>query len=233
MNESEALNAVNKIFQAVFATDNHLSIAEIKQKFAFDLDLPNKVQDFITSEDAWAATTNADTYITQKNMEEYDSAHDWMQPKQDFGTIADIITAWEKINHLTTDRLSDSINVKYSDPIYRSENVYCSTNCNDSKFLVFCNSCGSNNEYLLASARSGHCNFCIRTDDSINCSNSFSVIYSNKVINSLFIQDCFDLYECMFCSHIACKKFCIANMQFSEQEYFVIKPQIIQWILQQ
>ena len=74
-------------------------------------------------------------------------------------------------------------------------------------------------------------NFCIRCDDSKNCSNSYNVICSNKVNNSLFIQDCFDLYECMFCSHIASKRYCIANMQFEEQEYFAIKKVIIDWIL--
>ena len=48
---------------------------------------------------------------------------------------------------------------------------------------------------------------------------------------SLFIQDCFDLYECLFCAHIVHQKFCIANMQFEEAEYFAIKAQVIEWIL--
>ena len=86
-------------------------------------------------------------------------------------------------------------------------------------------------EYTLASQRSKSCSFCIRTDDSKNCSNSYNVICSNKVINSLFIQDCYDLYECIFCSHIASKRYCIANMQFEEAEYFEIKKLIIDWIL--
>lgn len=52
-----------------------------------------------------------------------------------------------------------------------------------------------------------------------------------KDINSLFIQDCYDLYECMFCSHIASKRYYIANMQFEEDEYYQIKESIMQWIL--
>jgi len=83
----------------------------------------------------------------------------------------------------------------------------------------------------LASCRSISSNFCIRCDDLQNCSNSYSVICSNKIINSLFIQDCFDLYECMFCSHIAGKKYCIANMQFEKEEYFEIKKIVVEWIL--
>ena len=73
--------------------------------------------------------------------------------------------------------------------------------------------------------------FSIRCDDSKSCTNSYSVICSNKVSNSLFIQDCFDLHECMFCSHIASKRHCIANMQFEEEEYYALKKLIIDWIL--
>ena len=124
----------------------------------------------------------------------------------------------------------NSINVSKSDTIYRCENVYRCTDCSDSKNIIYCDSCGES-EFLIASQRSGNCNFCIRCDDSKNCSNSYNVICSNKVNNSLFIQDCFDLYECMFCSHIASKRYCIANMQFEEQEYFAIKKVIIDWIL--
>ena len=128
------------------------------------------------------------------------------------------------------ERVYDSINVSKSDTIYRCENVYRCTDCSDSKNIIYCDSCGES-EFLIASQRSGNCNFCIRCDDSKNCSNSYNVICSNKVNNSLFIQDCFDLYECMFCSHIASKRYCIANMQFEEQEYFAIKKVIIDWIL--
>ncbi|MDE5630193.1 MAG: hypothetical protein K2I70_01190, partial [Bacilli bacterium] len=108
--------------------------------------------------------------------------------------------------------------------------VYRSTDCNRCKNIVFCDSCG-NSEFLLASQRSGTCSFSIRTDDSKDCSNSYNVICSNKVTNSLFIQDCFNLYECMFCSHIANKRYCIANMQFEEEEYFEIKRAVIDWIM--
>ena len=117
-----------------------------------------------------------------------------------------------------------------SDTIYRSENVYRCTDCNECKNIIYCDSCANCN-YTLASSRSSNCDFCIRTDDSKDCSNSYNVICSNKIKNSLFIQDCFDLYECMFCSHIATKKYCIANMQFEEEEYYEIKKTIIEWIL--
>ena len=154
----------------------------------------------------------------------------WMVPKPENQSLAEYISLWDAINFTTTERVYDSIDVVQSDTIYRCQNVYRSTGCSDSTNLIFCDSC-TNCEYLLASQRSGTCSFCIRTDDSKDCSNCYSVICSNKVRNSFFIQDCFDLDECMFCAHIASKRFCIANMQFEEEEYYEIKKAVVSWIL--
>lgn len=73
--------------------------------------------------------------------------------------------------------------------------------------------------------------FCLRVDDSGNCTNSYNVICSKNISNSFFIQDCSNLHECIFCAHISNKKYCISNMQFEEKEYFEIKKYIIDWIL--
>ena len=161
-------------------------------------------------------------FAVKKNVDEI--------KRKNFSNLQELIDIWNSINFTTTERVYDSINVIKSDTIYRCENVYRSTGCSDSKNIIYSDSCGQC-EFLLASQRSFACTFCIRTDDSKNCSNSYNVICSNKVINSFFIQDCFNLNECMFCSHIANKKYCIANMQFEEEEYFEIKKTIISWIL--
>lgn len=150
--------------------------------------------------------------------------------KRKITSLEELIKIWNNNNLTTTERVYDSENVFQSDTIYRCENVYRSSNCSDSKNIVYSDSCGAS-EYLLASQRTGTSTFCIRVDDSKDCSNSYNVICSNKIINSFFIQDCFDLYECIFCSHIASKKYCIANMQLEEEEYFEIKEAIIEWIL--
>ena len=42
---------------------------------------------------------------------------------------------------------------------------------------------------------------------------------------------CYDISDCMFCSHISGKRFCIANMQFSEEEYKRLKELVIRWVL--
>lgn len=229
MNDNKALDIVNKIFRNVFDIDNNYTLDELLERFAFDVKLPKQVYDSLTNEITWADAINSGRFITNKNMEKRDKMQGWMLPKKDISNLQELIDIWKTINLTTTERVYDSIDVVKSDTIYRCENVYHSTDCSDSKNIIFCDSC-SNSEFLLASQRSSICNFCIRTDDSTNCSNSYNIICSNKISNSLFIQDCFDLYECMFCSHIASKRFCIANMQFDEEEYYEIKNMIIEWI---
>ena len=230
MNDNIALDIVNKIFNSVFETDNKFSLEDLLDKFAFDIKLPNKVNDSTTNEITWTDSINSGKFITNQNMQKRDESIGWMLPKKDINNLEELIDIWNSINLTTTERFFNSVNVAKSDTIYGCQNVYRCSNCSNSKNIIYCDSCGSS-EYLLASQRSGNCNFCIRCDDSKDCSNSYSVIYSNKVSNSLFIQDCFNLYECMFCSHIASKNFCIANMQFEESEYYEIKKLIIDWIL--
>ena len=230
MNDKLALEIINKIFNSIFDKNNSFSLEELLEKYAFDIKLPKQVNDSITNEITWADSINSGKFITNKNMEIKDSKDGWMLPKREISNLQELIDIWNSINLTTTERVYDSINVCKSDTIYRSENVYRCTDCSESKNIIYCDSC-MNCNYTLASSRSSNCDFCIRTDDSKDCSNSYNVICSNKVKNSLFIQDCFDLYECMFCSHIATKKYCIANMQFEEEEYYEIKKTIIEWIL--
>lgn len=230
MKDVFVLEIINKIFQNIFDKDNPYSLDSLLEKFAFDIKLPKQVNDSTTNEITWADSINSGRFITNKNMEKRDSTEGWMLPKKEINNLQELIDIWNTINLTVTERVYDSINTEKSDTIYRCENVYRCTNCNDSKNIVYCDSC-SRSEFLLASSRSITCNFCIRCDDSKACSNSYNIICSNKVSNSLFIQDCFDLYECMFCSHIASKRFCIANMQFEEQEYYEIKKLIVEWIL--
>lgn len=231
MNESYTLEIINKIFINVFEKNNTFSLEEILNKFAYDIDIPRKVTDYLTNEITWTDSIDMNKkFITNKNMQEKDIREGWMQEKRNITNLEDLINIWQEINLTTTERVYDSVNVTKSDTIYRCENVYQSSDCSDSKNIIYCESCGKSN-YLLASKRSGTCSFSIRIDDSKECSNSYNVICSNKISNSIFIQDCSSLYECMFCSHISNKKYCIANMQFEEDEYFYIKKEIVNWLL--
>lgn len=230
MNDKIALEIVNKIFKNVLGVECSFTINGVLEKFAFDIKLPKKVYDITTNQETWADSISSGKFITLENMEKKDKETGWMLEKRELSSFDELLEIWENVNLTTTERVYDSLDVSQSDTIYRCEKIFHSSNCSDSKNLIYCDSCG-NSEFLLASQRSGSSNYSIRCDDSVNCSNSYNVICSNKIVNSFFIQDCFDLYECMFCSHIASKRYCIANMQFEEEEYFEIKEMIIKWIL--
>lgn len=230
MNDEKALLIVDKIFENIFKVKNKKTLDMLLEQYAFDIKLPQLVYDYQTKKPTWTQLLHYNRYITNANMEKRDSEIGWMLPKKEVNSLDEILDIWKSIDYASTERVYNSIDVVKSDPIYRCESVYQSTNCSDGQNLVFCDSCHNCN-YVLACQRSINCNFCIRTDDSNNCSNSYNVICSNKVSNSLFIQDCSNLYECIFCSHISNHRFCIANMQFEEEEYYEIKTEIKEWIL--
>jgi len=229
MKDNQCKSVISEIFMGVFGEKCSLSIEEVLSEFAFDVRLPNKVIDMVTGEETWASSINANKYISQTNMEKYDEYKGWMRPKKEVNSIEDIIKAWNKINYLTTERIYDSINISKSDTIYNCENVYRSQDLRMCKNAVFSDGSGDS-EYILACQRSSNCAYCIRVDDSGNCSNSYNVICSAKISNSFFIQDANSLYECMFCSHISNRRYCIANMQFEKDEYMQIKKEVIKWI---
>lgn len=230
MNNKQAMETANKIFVSIFGQKSPYNLEEILTEFAFDIKLPQKVVDSTTGEETWATSVNPTKFITQKNMENFNNGNGWMIKKRPVSSLEDILKIWKKINYTTTERIYDSSNVSQSDTIYNCENIYRCNDCRFCKNAIYLDGSG-NCEFMIASQRSGNSSFCLRVDDSGNCSNSYNVICSAKISNSFFIQDCNSLHECMFCSHMSNRKYCIANMQFEKEEYFAIKKEIVKWIL--
>ncbi|MFG6319258.1 MAG: hypothetical protein K1W33_05305 [Clostridia bacterium] len=230
MDKKQTMIEVNRIFKTIFGKECPYNLEELLNKFAFDVKLPQKVHDSVTGEITWTQSINASKFIKQVNMEDYDTKHGWLQPKREVSNLNDILKLWKRINYTTTERIYDCINVSESDPLYRCENVYRSTDLRNCKNAIYCDGLGDS-ENIIASQRTSTSSFCIRVDDSANCTNSYNVICSNKISNSFFIQDANNLNECMFCSHMSNRRYCIANMQFEKDEYFEIKAEIIKWIL--
>lgn len=72
MNDTLALEIVNKIFKSVFDEENKFNLNEILEKFAFDVKLPTQVNDSTTNEVTWASSINSGKFITLDNMEKQD-----------------------------------------------------------------------------------------------------------------------------------------------------------------
>lgn len=230
MNKKQAMEVANKIFVNIFGEKSPYTLEEILTEIAFDVKLPQKVMDSTTGEETWASSINPSKYITQKNSQNFNQGKGWMLKKREINSLEDVIKLWKKVNFTTTERIYHSTNISESDTIYSSENLYRCNDCRKCKNSIYLDGCGSC-DYNIASQRTGNSSFCIRVDDSSDCMNSYNVICSAKISNSLFIQDCNSLHECIFCCHISNRKYCISNMQFEKKEYFEIKKEIVKWIL--
>jgi len=221
-----AKEILDKIVGQVFGYKNPYTLEQFMQKFAFDVRLPSQVADSTTGEPTWAQSVNPTKFVKLQHA----LKNDWVAPEQSLKSVEDILQAWSHVNYTATERDIDSLNVAESDSIYRSENVYRSLDVIRSKNVLFSDGAWDC-EFVAANQRSNTSNYCIRLEDSKECTGSFTVSWSGKIVNSFFIHDCFDMYECMFCSHVSSKRFCIANRQFEEAEYYKLKDMIIRWVL--
>lgn len=228
--EQQLKKLLDAIVGNVFGYQNPYTPEQFIQKFAFDVRLPKQTNDSTTGEVTWAQSLAPAKFITMKNVLNRANGSDWSQPKRQLNTMEEIIALWQEANLMTTERQIESINVHESDNVYNSENVFRSQDIHRSKNIAFCDGV-VNSEYVAASQRSNTLAHCIRVEDSKECSNSFSIIWSGKVANSMFIQDCYDMYECLFCSHMSSRRYYVANAPFEEVEYFRIKKMVLQWVL--
>jgi hypothetical protein len=229
MNDDAAKLILDKIVGQVFGYKNNFTLDQFISKFAFDIRLPQQVYDVSTNEPTWASSVNPTKFIkfenTHKKPEDY-----YIRPKRPINSIQDILGYWNETNETSTERYLDSLNVSESDDVRHSENVYRSQNVESSKNILFTDG-AYNSEFLAASQRSQASTFCIRLEDSGECANSFSVSWSNNVSNSIFVQDCSNMQDCMFCSHMNSRQFYIANMPFEKEEYIKIRDMVVRWVL--
>lgn len=230
MNDQKARQISDYIFKEVFQRDNNYSLEQIRKKFAFDTPLPSQVNCALSGVKAWSFSEESKKVASQRAVADSFKKDEWMRKRKPLISIEDILKAWKEINYITGEKYINSKEVSESDGIYNSLSIYRSVSIFDSKNIVFSYKIFDSN-YMLACRDSSSCTLGIRVKESIYCSSCFEASWSNKVSKSMFIHDCFDLYECLFCSHLRSKKYCIANMQFEKEEYFKIKKLVIDWIL--
>lgn len=230
MNNQKAKEIADYIFKAVFNKYSAYSLVELKKKFAFDIPMANKVACALSGENTWSFSVESEMTASQKAIANKFKQDEWMKKQQPLNSIEDVLEAWKKVNYITGEKYISSKDVSESDGVYNSIAVYHSVSVFDSKNIVFSYKIFDSN-YMMGSRDNSSCTLGMRVKESIYCSSCFEVSWSNKVSRSMFIHDGFDLYECLFCSHLRSKKYCVANMQFEKAEYFKVKTMVIDWIL--
>lgn len=230
MNQKNIKTITDYIFKEVFGIENPFTLEELKKKFAFDIPMAKKRICDLSGETTWSFDSSEEKIATQPAIADHFKKDEWMRKKRPLGSIQDIMNAWKEINYLASDKNINSKDVFQSDGIYNSASVCQGVSIFDSKNIVFGYKIFDSN-YLLASRDDSSCTLGIRIKESLFCSSSFEVTWSNKVSQSMFIHDGYDLFNCLFCSHLRTKKYCVANIQFEKEEYFKIKKMVIDWIL--
>lgn len=229
MNQNEAKKTADYIFKEVFGVDNSFSLEELQKKFAADIPLPFLVKCALSGNNTWIFGPKEGKIASQEVVASRFQEDEWMKKKREIRSIEEILESWQEINFVTAEKSINSKEVSRSDGIYNSLAVYQSCSVFDSRNIIFSYKIFDSN-YLLACRDDSSCSLGIHLKESIFCSSSFGVSWSNRVSQSMFIHDCFDLYECLFCSHIRSKKYCIANMPFGKEEYFRLKKLVVEWI---
>ncbi|MCB9822705.1 hypothetical protein H6800_00330 [Candidatus Nomurabacteria bacterium] len=231
MNEVKAKEILDKIVKQVFQAENPLSLSQFFEKFAFDVRLPNKVVDATDGSTTWANSVNPQKFVKMENATNNEAtASKGLYAKQEIKDLNDLLSKWDHINLTTAEHVQESINVAESDLVDGSEDIFHSSDIHRCKNIIYCDGCGEC-EFMAASTRTIQSTFCIRVDDSIKCSDSFGVARSAGISNCLFIHDCGDMQDSMFCTNMRGGRYCIANMQFEKEEYEKLRKEVVEWIL--
>jgi hypothetical protein len=232
MDTKEAKKIVDYVFNDVFGVENPLSLEEARKVFAYDIPLPEKVKSMASDNYTWGIFGKDEHIISFAELLEKNGKTDFMLPKKKLGSIEDILKEWEKLDYHVGGRYLDSKEVMESDGIYESSSIYRSTLQFGCQNIVY-GYMNSNSKYLVASRDNGASTSGIRFNQNKYCATGYDVIWSSKVSKSMYIRDSVDLYECMFCTSLRSKKYCIANMQFEKDEYLKIKGMVTKWAVDQ
>jgi hypothetical protein len=86
---------------------------------------------------------------------------------------------------------------------------------------------GMRNNSCLDTDFSNENELCYEVSDIINCYNCHFAFNSNNCSNCYFINDCIGCFECILCTNLVKKSYCIENTQYSKEEYFSKKHELI------
>ncbi len=230
MDAAKAMETVNFVFKDIFGRDNPFTLGEIQKRFAFDLAIPVPVKDDVTGKDTWSKRRRNVSAMSMQTGTELQEKGTIPKPKK-IDSLNDILSFWRESAYFLGDRYVNSIGVSESDNIFDSNSVYKSSNAHNCQNAVLSED-NSNCKQIVACRFNNAVMSCIRVLDSTFTTSSFAVMWSKKVSKCMYVNNSFDLYECMFCSNIDTKKYCIGNMQFTKEEYLPIKEMVIDWTIE-
>ncbi len=226
---------MNKVFDEIYETVwksifpglPPLDLGKFTQLYTKDIILPQEYKSAQSGASVYSTSEYGyKRFVSPEEVQKRSATDNYMEPKKDISSLADVMTAMKTLAMFRGSRSLNSEVIEQSDDVYSSSYIFRSAHVYSSQKLMF-NYNTKTSEYLLASKGSADSAFGIRIMDSSGVSNSFDVTWSAKCANSYFCHSSFDLRDCMFCFHLTSKQYCIANMQFSKEEYETLKTTIL------
>lgn len=222
-------NELRKTWHQVFGVESLILIDDFERRLARNLKLPGRASCDVTG--VQVSTTRPFRRLISEDARRRRAMNDgFMQEQQQIDSFDDIQRNIKAINLfageqvIQSELIYESSHIYSSDRIYKCSNVQSSRNsalsvyCSQVEHAFGCENLVSSKQVLCGYDSRG-LNKCFQCFDCVDCS------------DSLFISDCSNLKDCLFCYHIDGKQFCVANMQYSENEYLRIKDLVIDHIL--
>ncbi len=192
--------------------------------------LPSKYKD-PNGKEAWLVRRTGEKVMLWENWVQQDKLGLGIRPKADLKNMNDIFKVWNDISFSIGGRAENSTEYVESDNVYYSTEVYCCSKIISSQKCVFCVDV-VNDRYCVACSYAWNSTSVIRALDSrAPLSQSFALNWCGRISKSMYLSNCMDMYECLFCTNMRGKKYCIANMQFTKEEYEPIKQMVIDWTI--
>ncbi len=231
MNEAQAKQIADYVFKDVFGQPNPFTMQETLDKFAFGLPLPQRTNDDRTPGGfTWVTSSGAAKTMSQANLLIDSKKNAWIKEKKPIKTMADISKYWGEIDYFTGEKTIDSREVAESDNIYGSTYIFRSAKCFGSEKCVFSTNLSAC-KYTVGCSYTDDSTACIRVLESAQVTSSFAIEWSKKVSRCMYLNDCEDMFECMFCSNMRSQKYCVANTQLTKDQYLPFKAQVIDWTI--
>ncbi len=231
MDERKAKGIVDYAFKDIFGRPNPFSLDEIRKRFAYDINIPERVKDSVSGKETWTVNRKAKKFMHSDDVSMALGKNTWAKPKREIRSMDDLLKGWHEINYFATEKEINSRDIAQSESIYYSTGIFGSTRVVQSKNVVFSEYIFES-QYIVASLYNIASAAAMRIFDSETTASSFAVEWSAKISKSMYILNCVDMYECLFCSNLQSKKYCIGNMQFTKEEYLPIKEMVIDWTIE-
>jgi hypothetical protein len=223
--KDQILDDFRLVWQEITGQTIDWPLEKLIEHFAIGVKLPRARRD-VLNQDIVYSSDNVNKIIGQTSTQKLVARDGFVFETEEITSLDGLRPLVERISFWRGDKNLNVHNCQKSDNIYNSSDIYLSNNVFGSKnigFSAYVMRC----EYVFGSRDIVDSSFCIRVQDSKLLTNCYETSWSARCSNCLFIHSCTDMHDSMFCFQLTSRQYCIANRQYSREEYEEIRMGIM------